>query len=133
MATFTLFNAAKESMVEDMNLGADSYKWLLTNTAPLATNSVPGDLTEIGAGNGYSAGGAAVTVSASSQTGGVYSLALNACTITASGGTIGPFRYPVLVNTTVTKLVGWLDYGAPYTLPDGSPFTIPAGTAFSLA
>jgi hypothetical protein len=131
MATFTFFNSAKESIFEDMNLGSDSFKWMLTNVAPVATNSVPGDLTEIAAGNGYTAGGAAVTVSSSSQTGGTYSLALNSCVFTASGGSFADFRYIVLVNTTVTKLVGWLDYGSSYTLTDGNTFTIPAGTVFS--
>ena len=33
---------------------------MLTNTAPVATNAVDGDITEISAGNGYSAGGNAV-------------------------------------------------------------------------
>lgn len=131
MATFTFFNSAKETIFEDANLGSDSFKWMLTNVAPVATNSVPGDLTEIAAANGYTAGGAAVTVSSSSQTGGTYTLALNACVFTASGGSFAPFRYPVLVDTTLTKLIGWLDYGTSYTLPDTQTFTIPAGTVFN--
>lgn len=133
MATFQFFNSAKEDIVEGMNLGSDSFKWLLTNTAPVATNSVPGDLTEIAAGNGYSAGGSAATVSASSQTAGTYSLALNDTVFTAAGGSFADFRYIVLVNTTATKLVGWLDYGTSYTLTNGNTFTIPAGTVFTLA
>lgn len=136
MATFTFFNSAKEALPEKVhNLGADSLKWMLTNTAPLATNSVKADLTEIAAGNGYTAGGAAVTVSSSAQSGGTYTLALNSCTFTASGGSFAAFRYIVLYNDTATndELIGYLDYGTSYTLTTGSTFTIPAGTAFTLA
>lgn len=131
MSTFTFFNSAKETLFEDANLGTDSFKWLLTNVAPVATNSVPGDLTEIAAGNGYTAGGAAVTVSSSAQSGGTYTLALNACVFTAAGGSFAAFRYIVLVDTTLTKLIGWLDYGTSYTLADTQTFTLPAGTVFS--
>jgi hypothetical protein len=133
MATFQFFNSAKEDLVEGMNLGTDSLKWMLTNVAPVATNSAPGDLTEIAAGNGYTAGGSAATVSSSAQTSGTYSLALNATVFTAAGGSFADFRYIVLVNTTTTKLIGWLDYGTSYTLTNGNTFTIPAGTAFTLA
>lgn len=133
MATFQFFEAAKEAIVEDMNLGSDSFKWMLTNTAPVATNAVPGDLTEIAAGNGYTAGGEAATVSSSAQASGTFTLALGATVFTASGGSFADFRYIALVNTTVSKLVGWLDYGTSYTLTDGNTFTIPAGTVFTLA
>lgn len=133
MPQLQFFNSAKESIVEDMNLGSDSFKWMLTNTAPVATNSVPGDLTEIAAGNGYAAGGSAAATTSSSQTGGTYSLVLGSTVFTAAGGSFAAFRYIVLVNTTVTKLIGWLDYGTSYTLPSGQTFTVPAGTAFTLA
>ncbi len=136
MPTFTFFNAFKENMPEKVfNLGSDTLKWMLTNTAPLATNSTKADITEITAGNGYAAGGAAAGVSSSSQTGGTYALALNATTFTASGGSFAAFRYIVLYDDTATndELIGYLDYGTSYTLTDGNTFTIPAGTAFTLA
>lgn len=136
MATFTFFNSFKEAAPEKVhNLGSDTLHWMLTNEAPLATNSVKADLTEIAAGNGYTAGGTAVTVSSSSQTGGTYTLALNSCTFTAAGGSFAPFRYPVLFNNTATndELIGYLDYGTSYTLTNGNTFTIPAGTVFTLA
>lgn len=136
MATFQFFNSFKEALPEKVhNLGSDTLKWLLTNTAPVATNSVKADLTEIAAGNGYTAGGATVTVSSSAQSGGTYTLALNACTFTASGGSFAAFRYIVLYNNTASnaELIGWLDYGTSYTLTDTNTFTLPAGTAFTLA
>lgn len=131
MATVQIFNSFKEAISGKVhNLGSDTLKFLLTNTAPSLANTVKADLTEIGAGNGYTAGGTAVTVTSSAQSGGTYSLVLAAATFTASGGTIGPFRYVVLYNDTATndELIGYLDYGASYTLPDGQPFTITAGT-----
>lgn len=136
MATLQFFNAFKEAMPEKVhNLGSDTLKWLLTNTAPVATNSVKADLTEIAAGNGYTAGGATVTQASSSQTSGTYSLALNSCTFTAAGGSFAAFRYVVLYNDTATndELIGWLDYGTNYTLTNGTTFTIPAQTAFTLS
>lgn len=105
----------------------DKYRLLLTNTAPAASSAVKADLTEIAAGNGYTAGGAtsAATVSTAA---GVGKLALADVTITASGGSIGPFRYAVVYNDTPTSpadpLIGWYDYGAAVTLADGDPLLI---------
>ena len=136
MATFQFFNSLKEALPEKVhNLGSDTLHWMLTLTAPTASNSVKADLTEIAAGNGYTAGGTAVTVSSSAQSGGTYSLALNACVFTAAGGSFAAFRYIVLYNNTATndELIGWVDYGTSYTLTVGNTFTMPAQTVFTLA
>lgn len=136
MADFQIFNSFKEAVNEKVhNLGSDTLKFLLTNTAPLLTNSVKGDLTEIAAGNGYVAGGTAVSVTSSAQSGGTYTLDLAACVFTAAGGSFAAFRYIVLYNDTATnnELIGFLDYGTSYTLTSGNSFTIPAGTAFTCA
>jgi hypothetical protein len=129
MPAFTKFNVFLENLAEKVhNLGADTLKILLTNVAPVAGNSVKADLTEIGAGNGYSAGGTAATISSSSQTAGLYKLVLADVVFTASGGTIGPFRYAVLYNDTPTSpadpLIAWADYGVSITLAAGEPFTV---------
>lgn len=130
------FNSFVEAMAEKIhNLGSDTLKWALTNTAPNASFDQFSDITDIAAGNGYSAGGFVAPVTSSSQSGGTYSLVLAEASVTASGGTIGPFRYPVLYNDTAAgkEVIGWLDYGTSYTLPDGQPFKIPAGTALTIA
>ena len=129
MAAFQKFNAFVEHLAEKVhNLGADTLKVLLTNTAPVATNSVKADLTEISAGNGYTAGGTAASITSSSQTSGTYKLVLGDVVFTASGGTIGPFRYAVLYNDTPTSpadpLIGFWDYGSSITLNDTEPFTV---------
>ena len=47
-------------------------------------------------------------------------------TWTASGGSIGPFRYPVVYSDTSTgdKLVGFLDYTTSITITNGNSFTV---------
>lgn len=134
MAAYNKFNQFVEDVYEKVhNLGADTLKILLTNTAPVATNSVKADLTEISAGNGYTAGGTAVTITGSAQSSGTYSLVGNDVVFTASGGTIGPFRYAVLYNDTPTSpadpLIGWWDYGFSITLQIAETFTVDFGSS----
>jgi hypothetical protein len=127
MATFNKFNAFVEHLAEGVhNLQSHTLKVMLTNAAPVASNSVRADLTEIAAGNGYTAGGTAASVTSSAQTSGTYKLVLGDVVITASGGSIGPFRYAVLYNDTPTSpadpLICWWDYGSALTLANGETF-----------
>ena len=58
MASFNKFNAFVADVANKVhNLGADTLKIMLTNTAPAAGNAIKTDITEIAAGNGYAAGG----------------------------------------------------------------------------
>lgn len=129
MAAFFKFNAFVEHTFEKVhNLQSDALKVMLTNTLPVNTNALLGDLTEITTGNGYSAGGAACTVSSSAQSSGTYKLVIADVTITASGGSIGPFRYAVLYNSTPSSplkpLIGSWDYGSALTLADGESVVV---------
>lgn len=129
MATYNKFQPFVEHLAEKVhNLGSDTLKVLLTNTAPVAANGVRADLTEISAGNGYAAGGTAATISASAQASGTYKLTLADVVFTATGGSIGPFRYAVLYNDTPTSpadpLIGFWDYGSSITLASGESFTV---------
>jgi hypothetical protein len=127
MATFNKFSSLVEALAEKShNLGSDVLKIMLTNSAPIASNTVKANLTDISAGNGYTAGGTAVTISASSQTSGLYKLVGSDVVFTASGGSIGPFRYAVLYNDTATndELIGWWDYGSSITLLTGETLTV---------
>ncbi|MFN7594764.1 MAG: hypothetical protein ACK5PU_04050 [bacterium] len=128
MATFNKFNAFVEHLAEGVhNLQSNTLKVMLTNTAPVATNSVKADLTEIAAGSGYTAGGTTAAITSSGQTSGTYKLVLADVVFTASGGSIGPFRYAVLYNDTPTSpadpLIGWWDYGSALTLANGESLT----------
>jgi len=127
VATFNKFNAFVENLAEKVhNLGSDTLKIALTNTAPSASNSVLSDITQISSGNGYSSGGTQATISSSSQSGGTYKLVLADVVFTASNGSIGPFRYAVLYNDTSSSdsLIGYWDYGSSVTLADTETFTV---------
>lgn len=126
MATFNKFNCFTEDVAEKVhNLGADTLKVLLTLTAPVATNSVKADLTEIASGNGYTAGGTAASISSSAQTSGTYKLVLADVVFTASGGAIANCRYAVLYNDTSASdsLIGWFDYASTLTIANGETLT----------
>lgn len=127
MSAFNKFNCFVQDVGDKLhNLNADSLKLMLSNVAPVATNAVFSDLTEIAAGNGYTAGGTVVGSTAYSQTGGLATLSGNNVVFTASGGTIGPFRYVALYNNTAAgkNLIGWWDYGSSITLQNGETFTV---------
>jgi hypothetical protein len=124
MATFNKFNSFVEAVAEKIhNLGSDQLRIALTNAAPTASNTVLVNITEITYTNCSSR---LVTTSASAQTAGTYKLTCADLTLTASGGTVGPFRYVVLYNDTATndELIGWLDYGSSITLSDTETFLI---------
>lgn len=127
MATYNKFNAFVEYLAEGaFNMQGDTLKVALCNTAPTSSNSTLSDLTEISAGNGYTAGGTTASMSTSAQTSGTYKLVLADVVFTASGGSIGPFRYAVLYDSTnVSKpLIGYWDYGSSVTLASGETFTV---------
>jgi hypothetical protein len=131
MASYNKFQQFAEDMPEKVhNLGSDTLKIMLTLVAPVATNSVKADLTEIAAGNGYTAGGTAVTVTTSADAAGTYTLAANQVVFTASG-TMADFRYAVLYNDTSTSdsLIAWWDHGSTVTLTSGQTFTVQFGSA----
>jgi len=127
-ASLNRFNVFTQDLDKgNHQIGTHNFKFMLTNTLPVATNAVKADITEISAGNGYSAGGAATTVTRANSSG-VDKVSGTAVTVTASGGSIGPFRYVVLYNDSQTSpvkpLVGWYDYGASITLNDTETLTI---------
>lgn len=130
MATAYKFYAAVEHMHEKVhNLSSDTLKVLLTNTAPTQSNSVKADITgELSTANGYTAGGATITITSSSQSSGLYTLMANDPSWTASGGSIGPFRYAVVYNDTPTSpadpLLFFIDYGFSITIASGQTFTV---------
>ncbi len=126
MATFNKFNSFVEALAEKVhNLGADTLKVALSNTAPVATNTQLSNITQIANGNGYTTGGTTATLTSSSQSSGLYKLVLADVVFTATGS-MGPFRYAVLYNDTATndELIGWWDYGSSITLASGETFTV---------
>ena len=129
MSTFNKYQSGVTILVTTANASTDGFKLALTNTAPnAATHTVLANITEIAAGNGYAAGGLAVAVTASSPAG-VYTLTQDATvTLTAAGGSIGPFRYVAFYDDTVAgdPLLSFFDYGSSITLLDTETFALGA-------
>jgi hypothetical protein len=142
MASYNKFNLFTDDLVKgNLNFSSDTFKVMLTNTAPVATNHQYSDISgnELANGNGYSTGGmsSAITLGNSS---GTETVTAAAVTLTASGS-VGPFRYAVFYDTTPSTktLICWFDYGSSITLANGETFSVdpnsatPTGTLYTLA
>ncbi len=124
MATFVKFQPFVENLAEKVfNLGSDSLKVALTNSAPSAANAVLTDITEISYTNCSSR---VLSISSSAQTSGTYKLVIADLTLTASGGTVGPFRYVVIYDDTAAsdQLICYFDYTSSITLNDTETFLL---------
>ena len=134
MANYNKFQCFVEDLAEKVhNLGSDTLKVALTNTAPSASDDVKlADITTASVANLDSV---TLTVSSSSQTSGTYKLVVADKTMTANGS-VGPFRYVIIYNDTAAndELICWFDYGSEVTLASGDTFKLDFGTElFSLA
>ena len=136
MASFVKYEVLTEDLansIHDFFGTTHTLKVALTNTAPnVATHEVLADITELGAGSGYSAGGTD-TQNDGTRTGGVTTVTGVDVVFTASSGTIGPFRYVVLYNDTPSSpadpLIGYWDYTSSITLQDTETFTVNFGAS----
>ena len=128
MATFNKFNQFVEDVahgVHDLETDQIVVALCASANAPVATNAVLANLTEIAYTNLSSRN---VTTTSSAETSGTYKLTLTDLVLTASGGSVAAFRYVVLYNDTPTTpadpLIGWYDYGSSLTLNDTETLTI---------
>lgn len=134
MATFNKVNDFVENAVHNMDLESDQFAVALSNTIPSGETSDPtadgngvlANVTQVAYTN--LAGDRNITTTSSGQTSGTYKLVLADKTLTASGGSVGPFRYIYIYDDTVTTpadpLVGYYDYGSSLTLADGDSLTL---------
>ena len=124
--TYVKYQIGTEVLQEAANAGTDSWRLILSNTAPnVATNTTAVSASELATGGGYTAGGVICTVTSATQTGGVYKLVLAAPaspTWTASGGGF-TFQYVILYNLTNTQCIGYWDRGSPTVLVAGDTYT----------
>ena len=133
MATFNKLNGFVEHAMEKVhNLGSDTLTVALSNTAPGSESTPPtgattacvlANVTQVSYTNCSTR---VITTTSSAQTSGTYKLTLTDLTLTASGGTVGPFRYVYIYNDTATsdELIGYYDYGSSITLADGETLLI---------
>ena len=133
MAALTKYQDFAEQLgLAQHNLNTDTFRVWLSNTAPTNTDTTfPGTATDLGTGNGYTAGGEDIQNTWSEAAGTATMVAVDVVW-TASGGTIGPFRYASHYNdTNATNMVGpgFYDYGSSITLQDGETFTVDYGAS----
>ncbi len=128
MATYNKHNVFVNDVVNKVhNLGADALTYALcaAANAPVATNSILANLTQISYTNLSSR--VAGTPTTNSQSSGTETFLLPDLTLTASGA-VATFRYVDLYNDTPSSpadpLIAWYDYGSDVTLATGETFTI---------
>jgi hypothetical protein len=128
MATFNKFNQFVKDLIDGKhNFSSHVFKIMLTNVAPTSANAIKADITEITAGNGYTAGGNTTTITATVASGVAKVVGTNV-TFTAVTASMATARYAVMYNDTQTTpvkpLVGWWDYGSAITLAVGESLAV---------
>lgn len=127
MAAFSKTNLFTQHLGRGaFNLHTNALKVMLSNQAFDPAWSVKADVTEIGAGNGYSAGGTSVANNAFTGVGGVATLVGDDPSIVAAGGSIGPYRTAILYSDTAAndEIIGGWDHGSSRTLNDGEELKV---------
>jgi hypothetical protein len=127
MATYNKFNQTVLDFVNGIHdFDAHTFKVALSNTAPVATNTVLANITQLANGNGYTTGGTATAITTSLSTATAKVVGADV-TFTATGA-LGPMRYAVFYNDTPTSpadpLIAWWDYGSSVTLAATETFTV---------
>ena len=127
MATYNKFNQTVEDWLHGVySSDTDQFTVALcaAANAPVATNSVLANLTEVAYTNLSSRD---LTTATSSETSGTYTQLFNDLVLTASGA-VATFRYVVIYNNTPTSpadpLLCWYDYGSNLTLASGETLTV---------
>ena len=124
MAAFNKYNSGVEALVEAINAGSDTWRVILSNTAPDVTDVAQADASELTTSGGYTVNGNSCSITSSSQTSGTYKLVLaSPATWTGSGGGF-TVRYAILWDQTQDKLIGWWDYGSSQAVAAGETFTV---------
>lgn len=117
------FTAAVEPLVEGGNAGTVTWKAALAATVNPADTSFVSGTTDLATGGGYTAGGATLTTTSATQSGGTYRLILTSPpTWTGTGAGFGPFRYVILYDSTNNVPYLYWDYGSNVTLADTQTF-----------
>lgn len=126
MATYQKFNQTVEDTEHGVyDAATDQYIVALTVAAPIASNEVLANLTQISYTNLSSRNLTTVT---SAQTSGTYTQLFADLVLTASGGDVAAFRYITIYSDTPTSpadpLHNFYDFGSSLTLLVGETLTI---------
>jgi hypothetical protein len=157
MAAFNKFNVFVLDVcnaIHDLKTGTtDVYKVLLTNTLPVAGDTVVDTTTtpctvkatsnavEVAATADYTKGGATIGVITGSQSSGTFKFIGGTDPAWTATVALGPFQYAVLYNSSkgaaaTRPVIGWWTYTASTTLGVGESFTVDldqTGGVFTLA
>jgi hypothetical protein len=123
MAVFNKINSFVADIANGVhNLSTGSLKVALTDSAPVATNTVLANITEISYTN---LSARLLTVTSSTQTSGTYKLIVANITLSASG-TVPQFRYAVIYDDSASskQLIGWVDYGSELNMASGDVINV---------
>jgi hypothetical protein len=147
MATFNKFNSTVGYIGNaSINFASDTFKLILTNTAPSTSDTVYNsaaaqiqpntNAAELSTSGGYTQGGSTIGSTSYTDSGGLGSFNGNSVVWTASGGGFGPFRYVTIYDATAGNanarpVLGWWDFGSSLTL--ASPNTFTANTNAGIA
>src|SRR3990167_2007570 len=124
MVAASKFQPFVEALAEGaINFSTDGLGIALANSAPPLTNAALAGVPEVA----YTfCSSRSIGPNTSAQTSGTYALSVDDLVLTASGGTVGPFRYVVLYDNTHASdmpVLIW-DYGSSITLNDTETLTI---------
>ena len=127
MVAYVKFDQFVEDLahkVHDLAAPGDQLEIALSNTLPVAGNSILGNITEIAYTN---LSARTITKTSSAQTAGVYKLILTDLVLSATGA-VATFQYVVVFNqapaSPLDPLLGFYDHGSAVTLADGESYTI---------
>lgn len=130
-ATLIKFNQFASRVARGIyDFSSDQIAFALTNSAPAAGAITLADINQVPNSGGYtSAGVNIVTGSFDVSNPLIAKLILNDYKLIATGGPIGPFRYVVIFDRTVTSggspyLMGYADYGLSITLAENESLTL---------
>jgi hypothetical protein len=127
MATYNKFNKTVQDWLYGV-YAANTNQFVVAlcaaANAPVATNTVLADLTQVSYTNLSSRN---LTTSTAAHSSGTYTQLFADLVLTASGA-VATFRYVVIYNDTPTSpadpLLCWYDYGSNLTLASGETLTI---------
>ena len=125
MVAFNKFEIFVEDVAEGIHdLDTDTLELALSNVAPVVTNTLLANITEIVYTN---LDARTLTLFSSDSATSTYKIEITDKVLTASGA-VPTFRYVVVFNQgtvgKVNPLIAWYDHGSGVTLANGETFTV---------